>query len=301
MSIRPLTESDIPAMTALARRGLEFESLDQELIREKTIGAADFDPDLGLAVEEGGRLVGFAQGVVAGELDGRPKGCVRIFCIDRAYRRQDHGTRLFDEMEQRLRAKGAGIITIMDSPANYLTPGVDFRYTHTYCFLLKRGYTVFRENHNMRCNLDIDAWPDLDAQVANILETGLEIRRARPEDKPAIMDLLIQEWRGWVPEVTSALENPEHTLHIAVQGGKVLAFAAYQGNNKTLPFFGPMGTSPSLRGRGVGGVLLRLCLRDLARQGWGYAIIPWVGPVGFYVNYCGAWIDRCFWAYKKEV
>lgn len=302
MPIRQITEADIPTLMQIARRGLEFEEgFDEALIREKTLGAAGNDPDLGLLIEEGGRISGFAQGVIGGELDGRTKGCVRIFCVDRAYRRQDHGSQLFDELEVRLKSKGAGIITIMDAPANYLTPGVDFRYTETYTFLLKRGYTVFRENHNMRCSLDVNAWPELDADVVRISGDDLEIRRATQSDKDGIVEMLLKEWKGWVPEVTSALQNDPAGVYIALLNGEVVAFAGFQGNNKSLPFFGPMGTLPVLRGRGVGGVLLRLCLRDLARQGWGYAIIPWVGPVGFYAQYCGAWLDRCFWAYKKEV
>lgn len=302
MAIRQMQPADLSAITEIARRGLEFEEhIDEPLIREKTLGAQNNDPELSLVWEEDGHVVGFAQGVVAGELDGRKKGCVRIFAVDRAYRLQGIGDKLFDEIESRLKAKGAEIITIMDSPANYLTPGVDFRYTETYCFLLQRGYTVFRENHNLRCKLDVDAWPQLDDNVARLEATGLEVRRARRDDEKAIVDFLSKEWKGWIPEVTSALENKPSGVYIALQNGEVVAFAGFQGNNKSLPFFGPMGTSPVLRGRGAGGILLRLCLRDLARQGWDFAIIPWVGPVGFYVRYCGAWLDRCFWAYKKDV
>jgi predicted N-acetyltransferase YhbS len=302
MAIREITEADIPLITDLSRRALEFEQdLSESLVLEKTVGAVGNDRELGLLIEDGGRIIAFAQGVIGGELDGRPKGCVRMFAVDRAYRRQHFGSTLFDELEERLKSKGAGIVTIMDAPANYLTPGVDFRYTETYCFLLKRGYSVFRENHNMRCSLDVDAWPELDANVTRVSGDDLEIRRATGSDEDAIVEMLLKEWKGWVPEVTSALKNDPAGVYIALLDGEVVAFAGFQGNNKSLPFFGPMGTLPVLRGRGVGGVLLRLCLRDLARQGWGYAIIPWVGPVGFYAQYCGAWLDRCFWAYKKEV
>lgn len=302
MPIRQITEADIPALTHIARRGLEFEQdVAEALVREKTIGARDHDPDLGLAWEEDGRVVGFAQGVIAGELDGRTKGAVRIFCVNLAFRRRGIASALFDELETRLKSRGAGVITMLDVPANYLTPGIDFRYTEAYCFLLQRGYTVFRENHNMRCSLDVKAWPDLDDEVAKLADDGLEIRRATPQDRDALVTLLQQEWKGWIPEVTSALDNQPSGVHICLKAGEVLAFSGFQGNNKSLPFFGPMGTSPRLRGRGVGGILLRLCLRDLARQGWNYAIIPWVGPVAFYNRYCGAWLDRCFWAYKKEV
>src|SRR5690606_10509422 len=120
-----------------------------------------------------------------------------------------------------------------DSPANYLTPGVDFRYTETYIFLLDRGYTVFRENHNLVCDLDVTLWPDLDDQVARLTADGFEVRRAQPDDWPHIKEFLEQEWKGWVPEVSSALENDPPGIFIALKDGKTIAFAAYQGNNKS--------------------------------------------------------------------
>jgi len=301
MTIRRIEVSDIPELTRIAQRGLEFEFIDEALMREKTVGAKKSDRELGLLYEEDGRITAFAQGVVAGELDGKKKGTVRIFCVDRAFRRRGHGDKLFNEMEARLKERGAEILTIMDCPPNYLTPGVDFRYTETYCFLLNRGFTVFRENHNMVCDLDVDLWPELDGDVAKFNESGMEIRRARREDWPHIKEFVEQEWKAWIPEVEGALENDPEGLYIALKDGKAVAFAAYQGNNKSLPFFGPMGTSPVLRGRGAGAILLRLCLRDLARQGWGYGIIPWVGPVAFYARFCNARLDRCFWAYRKEL
>lgn len=301
MSLRTIQESDLPRLTEIARRGLEFESLDEALIHEKVFGGPDRDPELGLLFTDDDRITSFAQGVIGGQLDGKTKGCIRFFCTDRAYRREGHADALFDELETRLKQRGAEVITIMDSPANYLTPGVDFRYTDTYCFLLARGYTVFRENHNMRCHLHVDKWPDLDDQVQKLAKDGIEVRRARPDDWESIKTFLEIEWKGWVPEVKSAMENDPCTVYIAVIGNETVAFGGYQGNNKSLPFYGPMGTSEKLRGRGAGAVIMRLGLRDLARQGWNYGIIPWVGPVPFYVRFANAWLDRCFWAYRKDV
>lgn len=301
MSIRTIEETDLPRITEIARRGLEFNAIDEALAREKIFGGPDRDAELGLVFTDGETVTAFAQGVVGGQLDGKFKGCVRFFCTDRAYRREGHGDALFEELESRMKKRGAEVITIMDSPANYLTPGVDFRYTESYCFLTARGYSVFRENHNMRCDLQVDRWPDLNDQVRRLRESGLEIRRAQPDDWGGIEKFLEIEWKGWVPEVKSAMENDPCGVYIAIMEKEVVAFSGYQGNNKSLPFFGPMGTSEKLRGRGAGAILLRLCLIDLARQGWNHAIIPWVGPVPFYVRFADAWIDRCFWAYKKDV
>ncbi len=301
MPIREMQEADLAQMTLVARRGLEFEMLDEALVREKTINAPDNDPSLGLVYLDEGRITAFAQGVMRGELDGKKKGCIRLFCVDRAYRRMGHGDVLFDELESRMKMLGAQVVTIMDDPKNYLTPGVDFRYTEAYCFLLGRGYKVFRENHSMACKIGVDQWPELDAQVANLQSDGIEIRRATLKDWPAIKTFLELEWAGWVTEVQSALHNQVPSVYIGLKDGEVIAFAGYQGNNKSQPFFGPMGTSEVLRGRGAGAVLMSLGLRDLARQGWDHAIIPWVGPVAFYARFFDAWIERCFWAYKKDL
>jgi GNAT superfamily N-acetyltransferase len=53
-------------------------------------------------------------------------------------------------------------------------------------------------------------------------------------------------------------------------------------------FFGPMGIDPLLRGKGVGSVLTQRALLSLKQLGFRQALIPAVGPVGFYERCCGA-------------
>lgn len=301
MGIRSLEERDLPRMTEIAQRGLEFDEVHEALIREKTLGAFDFDPELGLVSERDGRVVAFAQGAL-GQMDkNRSVGYVRLMVVDRAWRRQGIGGELLRELEQRLKARGAETVQIFDCPHNYFMPGVDFRYTEAYCFLLKHGYEVFRENHNLLCELDVNAWPDLDEQARSMMQHGIEVRRARPEDRASIDAFLEEHWPAWKFEVHNALANDPVSLYIGLTEGRTVAFSGYQGNNRSLSWFGPMGTSPDLRGKGIGGILFRLCLRDLARQGWKTAIIPWVGPVRFYARFGGARLDRCFWAYRKSL
>lgn len=303
MSIRQMKERDLAPMTFIARTGLEFDEahIVEPLVREKTIGARNFDPDLGLVYEEDGKIIAFAQGSIGKIVEGRQRGHVRLMVVDRAYRNRGIGSALLQELERRLKAKGVGEVTIMDDPFNYFMPGLDFRYTEGFCFLEKHKYAFYRENHNLLCNLDVKAWPHLDQQIEDLKQEDVEIRRARRDDSESIHEFLEENWPGWHTEVQGALDNDPITLYIAKHGGKTIAFSGYQGNNKAINWFGPMGTLPVLRGKGIGGILLRLCLRDLARQGWRTAIIPWVGPVRFYSKMCGSWLDRCFWAYKKQI
>lgn len=301
MPIRQLQERDLDRITFIAHVGMEYDEVNRDVIHEKTLAARDFDPELGIVYEQDGQVVGFAQGALGKETEGKLKGYVRLLVVDPAQRKQGVGSALLGEIESRLKAKGAGVVSIMDCPQNYFMPGVDFRYTPAYCFLQKHNYSMMHENHNLLCNLSVDAWPELDQQVEDLAREGIEVRRAALQDKEDIFKFLAENWPGWRDEVQGALENTPPTLYIAKFEGQTVAFSGYQGNNKALNWFGPMGTKPIRRGKGLGGLLLRLCLRDLARQGWRTAIIPWVGPVRFYAKMCGAWLDRCFWVWNKDL
>jgi len=301
VGVRQLIPEDLSRITEIADRGLEYDVVNEPLLREKTVGAKDYAAELGLVYEHEGRIVGFIQGTDGRVIDGKQVAYVRIFVVDRSARGQGIGAALLTELEARLKKRGAQAISTLDCPANYFMPGVDFRHTEAYCFFLKQGYAFFRENHNLIARLDVGAWPGLDAHIEELRNDGIEVRRARKTDETPIHKFLELHWAGWRNEAQGALDNDPCTLYIALHDGGVIAFSGYQGNNKSLPWFGPMGTQPGLRGKGIGGLLLRLCLRDLARQGYDHAIIPWVGPVRFYARYANAQLDRCFWVYRKDL
>jgi predicted N-acetyltransferase YhbS len=301
MTIRQLQEQDIARCTQIAQRAMEHETINEQVIREKTVDARRAFPDLGLVYELDGRVIAFAQGSLGKIVEDKQRSHIRLICVDPPHRRKGIASALLAEIETRLKARGAHILTIMDDPFSYFMPGVDFRNTAAYCFLEKHKFAFYRENHNLLCKIDVNAWPELDGQIARLAEENVEIRRAQATDAEAINVLLRENWPSWSDEVQSALENSPPTLFIARHDGRTIAFSGYQGNNRSLNWFGPMGTLPVLRGKGIGGILLRLCLRELARQGFTTAIIPWVGPVRFYEKLCGAWIDRCFWAWQKEL
>jgi hypothetical protein len=126
------------------------------------------------------------------------------------------------------------------------------------------------------------------------------VRRARADDRPAIMDFLQRHFTLWQAEVGVMLGNDPITLHLAWKGEELAGFSGYDGNNLGTGWFGPMGTGPDHRGSGLGGVLLGECLHDLKEQGLQRCTIPWVGPWRFYARQCGARIDRVFWRYERS-
>src|SRR6478609_7716454 len=97
--IRQLVASDIPRITTILQRGMEFDVFNEAVVREKTIETPDYYPELGLVYEVDGLVVAFAQGNIGKVRDDKQFGHVRLACVDRAYRRCGIGSELLKELE----------------------------------------------------------------------------------------------------------------------------------------------------------------------------------------------------------
>jgi hypothetical protein len=129
---------------------------------------------------------------------------------------------------------------------------------------------------------------------------NITIRRAVKEDKEKILGLIKNDFPVWEPEIKIAFQKETNPLHIAVLNDRVIAFSNHSCNNTGKAWFGPMGTTEEARGKGLGEILLKRCLKDLQQEGHGQAVIPWVGPIGFYFQKCGAHVSRVYWNFIKE-
>jgi GNAT superfamily N-acetyltransferase len=67
------------------------------------------------------------------------------------------------------------------------------------------------------------------------------------------------------------------SMLVGGQDERVCGFAAHSVSGSGE--FGPLLTAASLRGRGIGAVLLKRCVVDLQRQGHRRAEIIWAGPI----------------------
>ena len=208
-------------------------------------------------------------------------------------------------------------LRIGDHAGNYLAPGVDERYTAGHAFFRARGLVEVGRNLNLRAPLKdnpLCSPQRLGALQAAAASAGYTLRRAQAADVPDLLALVTTAFAPlWAYEVARAL-GPElggaaaaHTpalpegaaVHLAVDAtAAVVAFAAHDGNNRGLGWFGPMGTLPAHRGHGLGEALLLACLADVHDRPEG-GVIAWVGPVPFYARACGAAPDRRFVVYQE--
>jgi len=295
MNIVLLTPAHLPAIRALLDALDYAPQLDQTWLRWRIFDDAACAPDLLLAAEEGGELIGFCVG---GSREG--KGMVKLLAVAPAHRRRDVGTALFEELERRMLARGLSEVVVGAVGTGYFEPGVDVRRTDIVSFLLHRGYETDRQS---RVDMAVDlAAADLDTSAveASLAQRGIALRRATHEDLPAIATFALQTFsEGWRQETLFTARWQKLPLFVAFDGAQVVGFAAYDVCGPAR--FGPTGTRPDYRRYGIGGALLKMCLRDLRERGDHICEISWAGPLGYYARAVDARIHKVYWLFKKKL
>jgi GNAT superfamily N-acetyltransferase len=273
---------DLAQLTDLARRCLlagdaeEAEAIVTLLSRN------------GFAVTryEGDTLIGAALLSVGRKHPGA--GHLDLLLVDPAHRRRGVARSLLAQVEQEARQRGLESVKVTGNAPNHAWPGVDVRYTAAVCALQSAGYAHTGTAWNMTAPLPVPG-------AERTPPADVTVRRAGEADMAALLEVVGAQWGpAWATEVDRAAG-----VHIALRDGAPIAFAAWGGCRPS--WFGPMGTLPSATGLGLGGVLLRRCLDDQAALGMSSAQIGWVGPVPFYSNSVGAYIERVFFLFEKTL
>jgi predicted N-acetyltransferase YhbS len=129
--------------------------------------------------------------------------------------------------------------------------------------------------------------PPVEPALAELREAGLVVRRARPWESSQVREFVAREFaQAWADEVAVGLVRQPVTVFVALRGGRLVGFAAYECTRKD--FFGPTGVVEAERGRGLGRALLLAALRGLRELGYAYAVVGGVGPAEFYERTVGA-------------
>lgn len=275
---------------------LAFERYPSRILDDQIWRDVHYEPSLCLGIGRGAEWKAFGMGVIRGKNKAKPMGYIKFFAVHPKHRMKGLGSLLLSVLEQRLFAAGANAIRLGESAPHYLMPGLDPRYTAAWAFFAKKGYGNIGHTFNMHVGLSGFQNSAPRARSNQVLE----FRRARSNDLASLMSFLKGEWPSWCEEVGPVFKRNPIPLFLAFEESNLVGFAAYDCQNEGIGWFGPMGTLPSARGKGVGQKLLHLVLEDLNKQGQNKAIIPWVGPVGFYQKHCGAEIERVFFRFEKH-
>jgi GNAT superfamily N-acetyltransferase len=270
VNIQRLPPEALDEARALLVRCLPYDRIDV-VAGEKLFGENGTREGQVLAARQGATLVGVMASA------GR---WLKLLAVDAAHRRRGIGTALLREARDRERLR------VMDHPGNYLSPGLDVRYAEARAFFAARGFRELGSVENIRAPLTAPlVAPDV---------PGYTLRRAEPSDRAVVLEWIAARFAPvWAFEVGRALDGPRRAVHVAFFDGAPVAFAAADGNNQGLGWFGPAGTEPAHRGRRLGEALLIRCLEDV--RGLPEAgVIAWIGPKAFYAKSVGAVDDRLF-------
>ncbi|HEY3246383.1 MAG TPA: GNAT family N-acetyltransferase [Phycisphaerae bacterium] len=311
MQISRLGPQELAAIHRLLQPALRFDRFSIDLLHEKLFE----NPRPGIdeyalwGTYDGEQLTGVMQSVTRPR-DGR--AWLGLFAVTERERRRGVGGALFARLLESWRAAAIHEAEVLAIPGNYFTPGLDPRYTAALCFVERIGFQRFKDCVNLIADLQSRHADPLDtlADEQRLESEGITIRRAVASPlvggaagDGALLDEFFNANFGadWRLEAERARRLSTPGLHLAIAQGKIIGFAAHSGMNREWGFFGPMGTAPAAEGRGIGRVLLRRCLADLRAAGHTLAVIPWVGPIGFYSRHVPCRVHRVFWRYRISI
>ncbi len=287
MRVGPLDRSQLAAAELVLADACAFDRAT-EVAEEKLFEPGPAGPPLAFGAWRDQELVGVAA--VASRW-------LRVLAVVPRERSKGAGGALLEACEAAARGAGETKLRSLDQPGNYLAPGIDERNTYAIGWLERRGWQRTGEPRS-NVLIDVRGNPRVSAARATELARvaaakGYEIRRARPDER-ALLDAVAGEFGGaWPFELERALAHEPAGVHVALRDGAYCAFAAHDGNNRGLGWFGPTGTWVAHRGQGLGEALLLACLVDVGTE-HGRCEVAWIGPRPFYEKVAGIVEDRRF-------
>ena len=225
-------------------------------------------------------------------------GYIKLICVHPEHRREGIASGLLNLVEEKFKKEKVTRIRVFESYPNYYMPGLDPFYTEAVCFFERNGYKKFSDTSNLEAVL-VNQNFDTAEEEEKLKIDKIDILRAEKHDFEEALKWTEVNFKAWISEVKNSFENNPISLYIAKKENEIIAFSAYETNNFGTGWFGPMGTTEKARGKGLGGILFKRCLGDMKKLGFQKAIIPWVGPIPFYMHYANSKVKRVFWRYEK--
>jgi ribosomal protein S18 acetylase RimI-like enzyme len=295
MELAPVSKRDLKALAELVRAcSPELDFVDDKVLDEQSFNDPNYEISFLVQGLEQKKPVAFILGVTR-KRESQKIGHIKFFGVHPKFRGRRFGHEIFSEIERRFQKREVREIHIGECPAPYLMTGVTCEETEGVCFLLGRGYERQSVVVDMVSDLGKVAFNLKPEQQLLVKEAG--IHKAKTEEREAILAFAAAHFPGWAYEMKAALEKG--TLMLAGRDKKITAFSACDGTNPG--FFGPMGTLESERGKGLGQILMVKCLEAMKKAGHKKALIPWVGPIPFYVKFAAAKIGPLRWHFMKRV
>lgn len=284
--LRPYRGADEGALITLWNATLTHDRINAATFRTKVLLDPNFQPAGLLMAEADGALFGFVLSLTRQTplfLQGLEPdvGWITAFGVHPERRRQGIGRALFDAVLGRFAALGRQRVLISPYTPNYFIPGVDVTaYPEAIAFLEAAGWRSVSQPISMQADLIGFCIPQEIVALAERLTTeDICVRGVQAADLPALMPFIAQtfgwDWYRFAQEYLSELfgrGSDEICFLVAEQGGQIVGYCQARRER-----FGPFGVIPEARGRGIGRLLLFVCLSEMLAKGFHCAWFLWTG------------------------
>ncbi len=274
VTVAAFQPNDLDGVVDLLLREMTADPTTSANFQRRVLLDLNFNSEGAPVARDGDKVVGFMCGMVRKYMmeDQTPdtdKGFITLFAVDRDYQRQGIGTGLWEQVEAYFKSKGVKIALVGTFAPNYFVPGVDqVAYAGAIEFLKKQGFTVPVTVLSMdSCLVDLQTPEWIIEKEAKLRGEGIVFEAFRPEHTLPLLDHLREcfpgDWQRYIREsmVRKTMGQFERSeIYVAMDKGKCLGFCQHEHER-----FGPFGTDPEVRGRGIGAVLLLMCLRGMKR------------------------------------
>jgi mycothiol synthase len=295
-SVRDGDEADLAAACAIAAASFDLDPEDAERLPRLLWPEDPGTVRVRLVAADGDDVVG----VLLGSLQGQD-GFLDLIAVAPHARGAGVARALLAAWEARAVGSGATRSRAGENLHTYAWPGVDIRYTPALAMLLRAGYVRTRIAYHM--DLPLAGFSGTGTEgVARLTAAGIEVRRGRADDAPAVAEHVKRLWSDvWFRETRTALNRDHAPIFLALRDDRVVGFAVHGIHRPSL--YGPIATDPAEQGHGIGRVLSSLCLEDMAARGVPTAQICWVAEtaIPFYSRTAGARLGHCFWMMTKPL
>lgn len=272
ITISPFQPGDLDGVVSLLNREMTADPTASANFQRRVLLDLNFNPSGAPVAKDGDKVVGFMCGMVRKYLmeDQTPdtdRGFITLLAVDRDYRRQGIGTRLWEQVRSYFKERGAKTAIVGTFAPNYFVPGVDqVAYADAIEFFKKQGFTMPVTVLSMDSNLLELKTPDwIVEKEAKLVSEGVTFEVFRPEHTLPLIDHLREcfpgDWQRYLREsmVRKTMGHFDRgEIYVAMHEGKCLGFCQHENER-----FGPFGVDDRERGRGIGAVLLLKCLHGM--------------------------------------
>ncbi|MEM0272688.1 MAG: GNAT family N-acetyltransferase [Thermoprotei archaeon] len=287
MEIRHYRSGDEEGIVECWNRTLKCDPVSIDVFERKVLLDPNFEPNGAIVALSEGKIVGYAQCLIRHYpylYDGleQDKGWVSVLaCDNNAILRA-----MLTEADRYFKANNRSEVWFSSYTPNYFWPGVDKKcYPSVYGALREAGY---RDVYDALA-MDADLWPDftrpegVDELEDKLKAEGYDVHEMRARDIVPLLNFLKNNFAAdWYRHFIELCQRgvPRDQVVVATFGEEVVGYAQFWGNEGyewvyAGEHFGPFGVKESLRGKGIGTVILSRCLTNMKKKGIHRAFFLW--------------------------